>query len=257
VARRVGRRDQIRILVVLLVRGAAGYDRKGWTNLARLNESRLARVGAGHQQDRSRRAPCFFWAEPEAERSLPFVRHSDLPAEKATVRHLRNWLSGELPKRGHRLYPMMTRCRSADRISLAEMTREKLTLRRIRSCPTKRAVKDGRIGEEKRKDGSARIDQLIYVMPRHKGSSLGSKGKIRSKPVSRAAREEIGRVSWGAGALFLQVRSGQTGWKEPERNFRNGAGFKTATNEQAGCQWLGWAEIELIGTVKMVSLCPR
>ena len=101
---------------------------------------------------------------------------------------LRAWLAGELPE-GPWLYPEDQIADLPMRMIAAEMTREKLTLRLHQELPYQLTVETETW--EERKDGSARIDQLIYVIrDGHKGIVLGHKGET-IKAVSKAAREEL------------------------------------------------------------------
>jgi GTP-binding protein Era len=114
------------------------------------------------------------------------------------------------------------------RMIAAEMTREKLTLRLHQELPYQLTVETE--NWEERKDGSARIDQVIYVArDGHKGIVLGNKGET-IKAVSKAAREEIeafwaaactcscrsrcARLAGGGGALF------RNGPRFPRRELR-------------------------------------
>jgi GTP-binding protein Era len=93
----------------------------------------------------------------------------------------------------------------------AEMTREKLTLRLHQELPYQLTVETE--NWEERKDGSARIDQVIYVArDGHKGIVLGHKGET-IKAVSKAAREEIEAFLDRPVHLFLQVKVRPTGWR--------------------------------------------
>ncbi len=75
------------------------------------------------------------------------------------------------------------------RMIAAEITREKLTLRLHQELPYQLTVETE--NWEERKDGSARIDQVIYVMrDGHKGIVLGNKGET-IKAVGQAARVEL------------------------------------------------------------------
>ena len=75
------------------------------------------------------------------------------------------------------------------RLIAAETTREKLTLRLHQELPYELTVETE--GWEERKDGSVRIDQVVYVArDGHKGIALGPKGET-IKAVGQAAREEI------------------------------------------------------------------
>jgi GTP-binding protein Era len=106
----------------------------------------------------------------------------------------------------------------------AEMTREKLTLRLHQELPYQLTVETE--NWEDRKDGSAKIDQIIYVMrDGHKGIVLGNKGET-IKAVSTASRTELEEFLERRVHLFLQVKV-RPGWlEEKERYSEMGLDFK-------------------------------
>ncbi|MEL6609794.1 MAG: KH domain-containing protein, partial [Pseudomonadota bacterium] len=110
------------------------------------------------------------------------------------------------------------------RMIAAETTREKLTLRLHQELPYQLTVETE--NWEERKDGSARIDQMIYVMrDGHKGIVLGKKGET-IKAVSQAARTELEEFLGRRVHLFLQVKV-RPGWlEERERYDEMGLDFR-------------------------------
>ena len=136
---------------------------------------------------------------------------------------LRTWLAGELPE-GPWLYPEDQIADLPMRMIAAEMTREKLTLRLHQELPYQLTVETE--NWEERPDGSARIDQLIYVMrDGHKGIVLGSKGET-IKSVSKASRMELEEFLGRRGQLFLQVKVRPYWLEESERYSEMGLDFK-------------------------------
>ena len=136
---------------------------------------------------------------------------------------LRQWLAGELPE-GPWLYPEDQIADLPMRMIAAEMTREKLTLRLHQELPYQLTVETE--SWEERKDGSARIDQLIYVVrDGHKGIVLGNKGET-IKQVSKAAREELEEFLGRRIHLFLQVKVRANWLDEAERYTEMGLDFK-------------------------------
>jgi GTP-binding protein Era len=136
---------------------------------------------------------------------------------------LRAWLAGELPE-GPWLYPEDQIADLPMRMIAAEITREKLTLRLHQELPYQLTVETE--NWEERKDGSARIDQVIYVArDGHKGILLG-KGGETIKAVSKAAREELEAFLDRKVHLFLQVKV-RPGWlDEAERYSEMGLDFR-------------------------------
>jgi GTP-binding protein Era len=143
------------------------------------------------------------------------------------VEDLRRWLAGQVPE-GPWLYPEDQIADLPLRLIAAETTREKLTLRLHQELPYELTVETE--GWEERKDGSVKIDQVIYVArDGHKGIALGPKGET-IKAVGKAAREEIKAFLGREVHLFLTVKV-RPGWlEERERygeiglDFRDGDG---------------------------------
>jgi GTP-binding protein Era len=104
------------------------------------------------------------------------------------------------------------------------MTREKLTLRLHQELPYQLTVETE--AWEERKDGSARIDQVIYVArDGHKGILLGKKGET-IKAVSQAARAELEEFLGRKVHLFLQVKVRPNWLDEAERYSEMGLDFR-------------------------------
>ncbi len=139
------------------------------------------------------------------------------------VTALRAWLAGEVPE-GPWLYPEDQIADLPMRMIAAEMTREKLTLRLHQELPYQMTVETE--SWEERKDGSARIDQVIYVVrDGHKGIVLGHKGET-IKGVSKAAREELTEFLGRKVHLFLQVKVRPNWLEESERYSEMGLDFR-------------------------------
>jgi len=119
------------------------------------------------------------------------------------VEVLRHWLAQKLPT-GPWLYPEDQIADLPMRMIAAEMTREKLTLRLHQELPYQMTVETE--GWEERKDGSARVDQVIYVVrDGHKGIVLGHRGET-IKAISKASREELSEFLDRKVHLFLKVK---------------------------------------------------
>lgn len=154
----------------------------------------------------------------------PFAETFMISAEKGHgVDDLRKWLASELPQ-GPWLYPEDQIADLPLRMIAAEMTREKLTLRLHQELPYQLTVETE--SWEERKDGSAKIDQIIYVMrDGHKGIVLGKKGET-IKAVSQAARAELEEFLDRKIHLFLQVKVRPNWLEESERYSEMGLDFK-------------------------------
>ncbi len=156
--------------------------------------------------------------------AFPFERTFMISAEKGHgVDGLKEWLGQEVPE-GPWLYPEDQIADLPMRMIAAEMTREKLTLRLHQELPYQLTVETE--SWEERKDGSARIDQMIYVMrDGHKGIVLGNKGET-IKAISKAAREELEEFLGRRVHLFLQVKVREKWLEEAERYSEMGLDFR-------------------------------
>ena len=152
-------------------------------------------------------------AELNAKRD--FAQTFMISAEKGYgVADLRRWLAETLPE-GPWHYPEDQIADAPLRQIAAEITREKLTLRLHQELPYQMTVETETWNE--RQDGTARIDQVIYVAREgHKGIVLGHRGET-IRQIGAEARAEIGKLIGRKVHLFLTVKV-RPGWlDEPER----------------------------------------
>ena len=169
-------------------------------------------------------APDLLALTQDMNERFAFAKTFMISAEKGHgVDDLRQWLAAEMPQ-GPWLYPEDQIADLPMRMIAAEMTREKLTLRLHQELPYQLTVETEQWQE--RKDGSVRIDQIIYVSrDGHKGIVLG-KGGETIKAVSKASREELEDFMERRVHLFLQVKV-RSGWlEEAERYSEMGLDFK-------------------------------
>ena len=160
----------------------------------------------------------------ELNERYAFVETFMISAERGHgVEDLRRWLAAELPE-GPWLYPEDQIADLPMRMIASEMTREKLTLRLHQELPYQLTVETE--SWEERDDGSARIDQIIYVTrDGHKGIILGKKGET-IKAVSQAARAELEEFLGRRVHLFTQVKVRPNWLDEAERYSEMGLEFK-------------------------------
>ena len=156
--------------------------------------------------------------------AFPFAQTFMISAEKGHgVEDLRRWLAEELPE-GPWLYPEDQIADLPMRMIAAEMTREKLTLRLHEELPYQLTVETE--SWQERKDGSVRIDQVVYVArDGHKGIVLGNKGET-IKAISTAARTEIADFLGRPVHLFLQVKVRENWLEEAARYSEMGLEFR-------------------------------
>ena len=156
--------------------------------------------------------------------AFPFAKTFMISAERGHgVEDLKDWLAAELPE-GPWYYPEDQLADLPVRMIAAEMTREKLTLRLHEELPYQLTVETEKW--EERADGSARIDQVVYVAREgHKGIVLGHKGET-IKAIGAAARAEISEFLGRPAHLFLTVKVRPNWLDEAERYAEMGLDFK-------------------------------
>ncbi len=159
----------------------------------------------------------------EMNAAFPFAKTFMISAEKGYgTDDLREWLAREVPP-GPWLYPEDQIADLPMRMIAAEITREKLTLRLHEELPYQLTVETE--SWEDRKDGSAKIDQIVYVArDGHKGIVLGHKGET-IRAVGKAAREELSEFLERPVHLFLTVKVRENWLDEAERFREMGLDF--------------------------------
>ncbi|MEP2954269.1 MAG: GTPase Era [Sulfitobacter sp.] len=169
-------------------------------------------------------APVLLGLTEKMNAAFDFTETFMISAERGHgIDTLREWLASEVPE-GPWLYPEDQIADLPMRNIAAEITREKLTLRLHQELPYQLTVETE--NWEERKDGSARIDQLVYVVrDGHKGIVLGNKGET-IKAVGKAAREELEEFLGRKVHLFLQVKVRANWLEEAERYSEMGLDFK-------------------------------
>ncbi|MFQ5623211.1 MAG: GTPase Era [Paracoccaceae bacterium] len=212
-------------VVVLLVEAHRGLTDGVRTILDSMDD----RVGDGrslalaiNKIDRVRRAD-LLRLSAELNEAHAFAATFMISAEKGDgVADLKAWLASQLPE-GPWLYPADQIADLPMRMIAAEITREKLTLRLHQELPYQLTVETG--DWQERKDGSVRIDQVIYVAREgHKGITLGPKGET-IKAVGTLARKEIEEFLGRRVHLFLQVKVRPNWLEDPERFSQMGLKF--------------------------------
>ncbi len=160
----------------------------------------------------------------ELNAAYPFAATFMISAERGHgVEDLRRWLAERMPE-GPWLYPEDQIADLPLRMIAAEMTREKLTLRLHQELPYELTVETE--GWEERKDGSVRIDQVVYVArDGHKGIVLGNRGET-IKAIGQAARAEIAAFLDRTVHLFVTVKVRPRWQEEAERYGEMGLDFR-------------------------------
>ena len=155
---------------------------------------------------------------------FPFAKTFMISAERGYgCDDLKRWLAEQLPE-GPWFYPEDQIADLPMRMIAAEITREKLTLRLHEELPYQLTVETEKW--EEKQDGSARVDQIVYVArPGHKGIVLG-KGGETIKAIGQAARAELAEFMGRPVHLFLQVKVRENWLDEAERYNEMGLDFR-------------------------------
>lgn len=213
-------------IVVLLVEAHRGLTPGVEAILAALRD----RIGEGrpvalaiNKIDRVKAEMLLKLAE-EMNAAFAFEKTFMISAERGHgVADLKAWLGLTLPE-GPWFYPEDQIADLPLRMIAAEITREKLTLRLHEELPYQLTVETERW--EDKPDGSARIDQIVYVArDGHKGIVLGRRGET-IKAVGQAARAELIEFLGRPVHLFLQVKLRENWLEERERYSEMGLDFR-------------------------------
>ncbi|WP_375279252.1 GTPase Era [Pseudooctadecabacter sp.] len=212
-------------VVVLMIEAHRGVTKGVEAILERLEDVGTGRTVALaiNKIDRVE-APVLLGLTKDLNERFSFAETFLISAEKGHgTDDLRKWLADRMPEEPW-LYPEDQIADLPMRMIAAEMTREKLTLRLHQELPYQLTVETE--NWEERKDGSCKVDQIIYVMrDGHKGIVLGNRGET-IKAISKAAREELAEFLGRNVHLFLQVKVRPNWLEESERYSEMGLDFK-------------------------------
>ncbi len=211
-------------IVVLLVEAHRGISSRVQSILDQLKELGDRRVILAINKIDRVKSDALLALTQQLNAAFAFEKTFMISAERGHgVPDLRAWLGQELPE-GPWLYPEDQIADLPLRMIAAEMTREKLTLRLHQELPYQLTVETE--SWEERPDGSARVDQVIYVVrDGHKGILLGNKGET-IKAVSKAAREELEGFLERRVHLFCKVKVRQKWLEDAARYSEMGLDFK-------------------------------
>ncbi len=132
------------------------------------------------------------------------------------VEDVASWVAGKMPD-GPWLYPEDQAADIPSRLLAAEITREKLYLRLHDELPYATAVETEKW--EEKKDGSVRIDQIVYVQREgQKAIVLGKQGRS-IKAIGEAARKEMEEIFARRVHLFLFVKLREN-WADTREHYR-------------------------------------
>ncbi len=151
----------------------------------------------------------------EANKLVPFERTFMISALTADgLDDFTAWLAGRLPP-GPWLYPEDEVSDLPLRQLAAEITREKIFERLHQELPYRATVETDQWKEQK--DGSARVEQTIFVERESQKKIVIGAGGATIKAISMAARKEIARLAEHPVHLFLFVKVRENWSDDPER----------------------------------------
>ena len=133
------------------------------------------------------------------------------------VADLKRRLAERMPE-GPWLYPEDQAADLPARLLAAEITREKVYLRVHEELPYSATVETTAF--EEKKDGSARLEQTIYVERDGQRAILIGKGGQTLKWIGEAARKDLGEILGRPVHLFLTVKV-KSNWAEERATYRD------------------------------------
>jgi GTP-binding protein Era len=138
------------------------------------------------------------------------------------VADVRKWLAGHVPE-GPWHYPEDEVSDAPVRMLAAEITREKLYLKLHQELPYQSTVETETWTE--RKDGSVRVEQVIYVERESQRKIVLGKGGQTIKAIGEASRRELSEIIEQPVHLFLFVKVRENWGNDPERYRQMGLEF--------------------------------
>ena len=218
-------------IVVLLIDAKKGVDEEAEAILGRLAEVAQAE-SAGAQQDRSHRQAVIADARAGDQRQGEVRR--DLHAvgrEPATASTISRRGSPRTRRAGPWHYPEDQISDAPMRSLAAEITREKLFNRLHQELPYQATVETETWKDLR--DGSARIEQTIYVERESQRKIVLGKGGATIKAIGAEARKEIAELTEQKVHLFLFVKV-REGWGDDPERYRQ-MGIEFPKDDQNDC----------------------
>ena len=209
-------------LVLVLIDAERGLTGDAEAMLERLADVRQPAVLVLNKVDRVPRETLLGLASAANERAKFEATFMVSALTGSGCDDLLDFLAGRLPE-GPWYYPEDQLSDLPMRQLAAEITREKLYLRLHQELPYSSHVETEKW--EEKKDGSVRIEQVIYIeRDSQKKIVLGSKGET-IKAIGAAARKEIGDILGQTVHLFLFVKVRENWGDDPERYREMGLEF--------------------------------
>lgn len=201
-------------LVALLIDAAKGIDAEASALLGKLGEIRQPKLLLLNKIDAVKRDSLLALAAA-ANEAAPFERTFMISALTGDgLGDLMGFLAEAVPA-GPFLYPEDEVSDIPLRQLAAEITREKLFERLHQELPYQATVETEAWTDQK--DGSARVEQTIYVTRDSQKKIVIGKAGATIKAISMAARQEIAEIAEKPVHLFLFVKVRENWADDPER----------------------------------------
>jgi GTPase len=209
-------------VIALLIDARKGIDEEAEKILQKLENIQTPKVLILNKTDVAKREKLLDLAQ-KANEIIRFDETFMVSALNGDgVDSILHYFSNQVPA-GPWLYPEDQPSDLPMRILAAEITREKLFERLHQELPYISTVETEQW--QQRKDGSARIEQTIYVeRDSQKSIVLGKKGQT-IKAISQASRQEIAEIIEAPVHLFLFVKVRENWADDPERYREMGLEF--------------------------------
>jgi GTP-binding protein Era len=203
-------------VVLLVIDAERGLDDNTETIIAGLSERKIEAIAAINKIDLVKRHALLGLAASLNERAKFAATFMVSASTGDGADDLMKDLIARMPE-GPFLYPEDQLTDMSERLLAAEVTREQVFLQLHQELPYSVAVETEKW--EEFKDGSARVDQVIYVQREgQRKIVIGEKG-ARIKAIGAAARTELANVLGRKVHLFLHVKVAED-WAEKRDFYR-------------------------------------
>jgi GTPase len=203
-------------VVLLVVDASRGLDDNTETIIAGLAERRIDAVVAINKIDLVKRAALLTLADAISKRASFAAIFMVSATNNDGVDDLMADLVKRMPEGPH-LFPEDQLTDMSERLLAAEITREQIFLQLHQELPYSVAVEIEKW--EEFKDGSVRVEQIVYVQrDSQRKIVIGEKG-TRIKTIGAAARGELAKVLGRKVHLFLHVKTAED-WAEKRDFYR-------------------------------------
>jgi GTP-binding protein Era len=210
-------------IVVLLVDAVKGVDEDVERILQRLGDAAGIKVLVLNKVDRLAEKHRLLELTADLTKRVPFERVFMVSALTGSgLKDLKDYLVSAVPP-GPWHYPPDELSDLTDRKLAAEITREKIYERLHEELPYSVTVET--TDWQTRRDGSARVEQTIFVERESQRKIVLGKGGATIKQISMEARKELAKLLGHEVHLFLHVKVRENWADDPERYREMGLEF--------------------------------